>query len=240
MKNHLKTEYLPCLILGLGGVGCLLRLCLDLFGTDEKGLLVALHPLEILLWILTAGAAALIAWSVFRTPAQPLTAPKVIPAAGALVFAVGVLIVVLGMEVFTPLESVCRILGFAAAAALLYGGVCHLRGREPFFLAGAVESLFLGVHMVSAYRHWSGEPQLLKVVFSAAGLMLLALTAYYQAARQVGLAKEKTGRAVALGAAFVSLVASAHTENALLYLTGAIWAAFTLYRPALPPETEEG
>ena len=239
MKNHLKTESLPCLILGLGGAGCAVRLCLYLFGTDEKGLLISWHPLALLLWLLTAAVAVLILWSAFRLPVRPLTGPKGLAAVADLALAAGILAAFFFVDAASPLEMVCKILGVAAEAAMVWSGLCHLRSREPSFLATGLASLFFALCMVNAYRFWSGEPQLQDVVFNAAGLMLLALAAYYQAARLAGMGNEKARRAAALGAAFVCLTASAHTENTLLYAAGGVWAAFSLYSPELSAETEE-
>ena len=45
---------LPILFAGLGGAAFSLRLFLYIAATDEKGLLIPGHPLELLLWLLAA------------------------------------------------------------------------------------------------------------------------------------------------------------------------------------------
>ena len=58
MKLRKNPAVLPCLALLLGLVALGLRLALYRVGVDEKGLLTPGSPLEIGVWIVTAGAAA--------------------------------------------------------------------------------------------------------------------------------------------------------------------------------------
>ena len=59
MKTILNTKTIPALTAGLGSAALLLRAGLYLLGTDDKGLLIALHPLNLLVWVVTAAALAL-------------------------------------------------------------------------------------------------------------------------------------------------------------------------------------
>lgn len=239
MKNPRKTEYLPWLMLGLGGISWVVRVCLDRFGTDEKGLLIPFHPFELLLLALTAAAAVMIFLGAKQLPEEPATAHRAIPGLASLAFAVGVLSAVLAMEAYAPVEILTRALGFAAALGLMVCAVWYLRGKDPCFLIPVVVSVFFALYTVTTYRQWSGKTQLLSVLFAAGGWMLLALTAYYHAARQVGLEKEKLRFGAAMAAAFVCLTAAGQGESALLYATGGIWAALSLYTPEVSGEPEE-
>ena len=56
MKTDFKKYRLPVLAAILGSAAGVLRAALLLLGTDEKGLLIPGHPLDILVWVITAAA----------------------------------------------------------------------------------------------------------------------------------------------------------------------------------------
>lgn len=226
MKKQLSSQSLPALALILGALGCVTRLCLYLFGTDEKGLLIPWHPVSLALLALTAAAAALALLSSRLPEEHPAKADKA-SGIGALALAAGIASSLLGQEYGSVPEKLCLALGLAAAAALVWAGVCGLREKEPSFLCFAALCLYLLLQLVCSYRGWSGDPQLQNYFWSAAGLLLLAVTAYYRAAGTVGLGRPLLFRAAALGSVFVCLTASAHGDHAALFAAGGIWAAFS-------------
>ena len=65
MKHPVR--YAALILLALGGVGLVLRRLLYSLALDEKHLLPLNHPLETLLWVLTAAAAAAVLAVSFRT-----------------------------------------------------------------------------------------------------------------------------------------------------------------------------
>lgn len=226
MKKQLNSHSFPILALMLGALGCMTRLCLYLFSTDEKGLLIPWHPVSLVLLALTVAAASLVLVS-FRLPGEsPAKADKA-AGIGALALAAGIALSLTGRDMAMLPEKLCLALGLAAAAALLWAGICNLRGKEPSFLCFAALCLYLLLQLVCSYRSWSGDPQLQNYLWSAAALILLAVTAYYRAAGTVGLGKPLIFRAAALGAVFACLTASAHGEYPLLFAAGGIWAALT-------------
>ena len=66
MNNHLNFKHLPLFTAALGIAAFAARLGLFRLGVDEKGLLIPGHPMDLLVWVITAAAAALILPGVVR------------------------------------------------------------------------------------------------------------------------------------------------------------------------------
>lgn len=239
MKTQWKQQYLPCLMLFLGGLGWLIRLAMYLYAMDEKGLLIPGHPTR---WALMLTAAVAVG-AIFFPPAlpheaKPLAGPAWLPAAGSFALAAGMVSAALKLAIVDALEIITRILGFAAAAGQIWAGVCHLRSRKPSFAGDALSCLFFAMLMVCSYHIWSGNPQIHQYVFFAIALILLAFTAWCRAAYATGLGWGKGHYALALGAAFACLTGIPESGAATLLAAGALWAIFGLYRPEAS-ETQE-
>lgn len=233
MRDILNPKKLPALTIGLGGLGFLLRWLLYWVGEDEKGLLTRAHPMEVLLWILTAAAAVLIVAMVWKLDGSNRYADNfrssVESAAGAFVLAIGIFVTLLGDgKALTGLEKIRRLVGYLSVAALAAAGVSRFQGKRPLFVFHALVCAFFGIHMVSRYQVWSGDPQLQDHVFNLFACVSLTLFAFYQAAFDVGSGKRRMQLAMGLLAVFTCLTALANTEHWLLYLTGAVWAVTNL------------
>ena len=59
MKLTKDPKWLPWSVLALGCVGGALRFLLYRVAVDEKGLLIPMHPVELILWALTAASVCL-------------------------------------------------------------------------------------------------------------------------------------------------------------------------------------
>lgn len=245
--KHFKKR-LPLAVAFLGAAACTLRFCLYLLGTDEKGLLIPGHPLEICLWVVTAAAAALI---VLRTrkqtgsysyadnfPASDLSA------AGCLLFAAGICLSVMANRiVFLPLERIRNLTGLLCLPALILVAVCRRKGRRPGFVCHAVVCLYLALYTTSLYAQWSRHPQLQDSFFPMMGCIFLALFAYYQTAFDADMGSRRMQLATGLSAVFCCMAATARGEAIPLYLTGALWALTNLCTLTPPnpeiPDTEK-
>lgn len=233
MKNIVKSKNLPALTLGLGVLGFLLRWLLYRVGVDEKNLLISGHPLEILLWLLTAASAGLTAAVVWKLDGSSRYAdnfrPSMESAAGAFILAVGISVTLLGDgKAFITLEKVRQAAGCLAVASLVMVGISRSRGKRPLFVYHGLVCVFFAVHMVSRYQTWSGDPQLQDHVFNLLACVTLSLFAFHQAAFDVGSGKRRMQLAMGLLAVYTCLAALANTEHWLLYLTGAAWAITNL------------
>ena len=133
---------------------------------DEKGLLERMHPLSIVLLVLTA-AVLLLIYFVVRKQKESVSFEESIPhgtlaALGHGLLAGSILSTVLSgsPRAIGYLATAWRWLGFAAPLCLVLAGTDRLRGRKPSFLLHVVPCLFLVVHIVSHYQSWSGDPQM--------------------------------------------------------------------------------
>lgn len=235
MNTLLNSKKLPLLTLLLGGIGCGLRRLLYALTVDEKNLIPLGHPLAICLWAATALAVILILALILplrsaENDPNRFRADK-IAALGSLTAAAGIgLTVVLGGTVEGTLGLVRTVLGIASIAAMLAVTVCRFYGRMPFFGFHAIVCVFFAVHMVSCYRVWSSNPQLMDYVFSLFASVGLMLFAFYHGCLEAGIGKLRLLPAAGLMTAYCCMVAVSGTEHIWLYLGGGLWALTNLCR----------
>ena len=233
---------LPALIVLLGGAACILRLCLYLFATDAKGLLISGHPLEICLWAAFAAAAALILFHTWKQTDSVSYAGNFpasdFSAAGCLLFAAGICLPVMSHRiVFTSLERVRNLTGLLCIPALICTAFCRRKGKRPVFVFHAVVCLYLVMYTTSFYSFWSRHPQLQDSFFPMMGCIFLALFAYYQTAFDVDMGSRRMQLATGMAAVFCCLAAIARSEDLWLYVSGAVWALTNLCTLTPPAPT---
>lgn len=241
MKHPVR--YAALTMLALGGVGLVLRRLLYSMALDVKNLLPLGHPLETLLWVLTAAAAAAVVVFCLRMD-KNLT----LRSGGGLEQAVGHLMMGLGM-VLTLIWNLPKMeggLGFAwevlgklAPVMLAAAGIASCRGKQPHFLLHLPTCLFLMIHMVNQYRTWSAEPQPQAYVFALLGCVGLTLFAYYCTAFDVAMGNSRMYVGAGLASLYLCTVNLARTEYPLLYLGGIAWVATDLWSAAFLPEPRE-
>lgn len=233
MKHNLKSISLPNLAAGLGAAAFLLRVGLYLVATDEKGLLIPRHPLDLLVWVVTAAVVVLTVIRVWPLDGSPRYADNFFPDTGAAIgcFALAgsiMVSVITGWDIWTRLNLIRNLCGLLAIPAIVWVGLCRWQGKRPFFTFHAVTCLYLTLYTVSHYQAWSSRPQLQDYFFSMAGAVLLTLFAYYQTAFDVSLGKRRMQLVTGLLAAFFCMAAAAAGENLLLYAGGAVWTLTNL------------
>lgn len=245
MKKILEPKILPFWMLGMGVVALGLRFALYAVAVDEKNLLTSGHPLEILLWLLTAAALALVIAAV-----RPLDGsnryednfgPSAAGAVGSFALAAGILLSVVfsGTGAYAGLNRLRNLLGYLAAASLVAVGVCRLRGRQPFFGFHGLVCLFFAIHMVSRYQTWSGNPQLQDYAFSLGACVALMLFAFYQTAFEVGSGRRRMQLGTGLMALYLCIGALYGAECPLICVTGGVWAVTNLCPLRAIPESKE-
>ena len=238
------VNHLPLACAGLGILTAALRLVQASFGTDHKGLLILWHPLDLLVWAVTAAAVILVVLTVRKLDGSNLYADNFgtgTPAAiGCTALMGGIAAVVsVAPNIFIRLEVVRMYLGLLALPALLWIGVCRIRGKRPFFLFHGAVCLFLVIHTVSHYQSWCARPLMQSFLFPMAASIFLTLFAYYQTAFDVELGNRRMQLGVGLLGSFLCLAAAAGGEDRMLYLGGAIWMLTNLVNLTSVPKKEE-
>ena len=230
MKNMVKTNRMPVLILGISGICLCLRRLLYAVAVDENNLLPVLHPLEILLWLVTFLGTALVIMLVWRKKGsnryEDNFSASVPAAAGTVLAAAAIGLTAVLKDAGMPgfLGLMWRGLGILSAGAMLFAAWCRYQGQRPPFLLHGVVCVFFAVHMVSHYQAWSGNPQLQDYFYDLGGIMLLMLFAYYQTAFDTDSGNRRMQLAAGLLAALWSFTAVSRTEFPLLYAACGIWA----------------
>lgn len=245
MKSTIKQ--LPLLCAGLGILTAVLRLVQASFGTDNKGLLILWHPLDLLVWAVTAVIVILVVLTVRTLDGSDLYADNFGPATPAAIGCTALMggiaaAVSVAPNIFIRLEVIRMYLGLLALPALLWVGVCRIRGRQPFFLLHGVVCLYLVIHTVSHYQGWCARPLMQSFFFPMAASIFLTLFAYYQTAFDVGLGNRRMQLGAGLLGSFFCLAAAAGGEDLMLYLGGAIWMLTNLcsLTPVPKQETPSG
>jgi len=242
MKPNVKQ--LPLLCAGLGILTAVLRLMQASFGTDDKGLLILWHPLDLLVWAVTAAAVILVVLTVRKLDGSNLYADNFGPDAPAAIGCTALMggiaaVVSVAPNSFIRLEVIRMYLGLLALPALLWVGVCRIRGKQPFFLLHGAVCLYLVIHTVSHYQGWCARPLMHSFLDPMAASICLPLCAHYQTAFDVGLGDRRMQLGVGLLGSFFCLAAAAGGEDLMLYLGGAIWMLTNLANLTPVPKKEE-
>ena len=223
MKHSVNAHSAPLVTAGLGGIALALRQSLYAFGTDHKGLLIPLHPLELGLWLVAAVAVCWILLSLKKDcTSSPLPA-----AAGYFAFAVGIGVTALLADSNSSLAIAAKVSALPVIPALAYVGLCRKSGNRPHFLCHGLLCIHLILYTICHYQLWSSHPQLQDAFFPMMGCIFLMLSAYYHTARDVDMGKAKLQLVFGLLAGFCCITAISGNDP-LFYVTGALWALTNL------------
>ena len=237
-------NYLPHTFAALGIAAAAARLGLMQFGVDGKGLLILWHPLDLLVWAVTAAAVILVVLTFRKLDGSNLYADNFGPDAPAAIGCTALMggiaaVVSVAPNSFIRLEVIRMYLGLLALPALLWVGVCRIRGKQPSFLLQGTVCLYLVIHTVSHYQGWCARPLMHSFLFPMAASICLTLFAYYQTAFDVGLGNRRMQLGVGLLGSFFCLAAAAGGEDLMLYLGGAVWMLTNLANLTPVPKKEE-
>lgn len=240
--NRLCSKFTPLALAGLGVVGFFLRKGLYAVALDHKNLLLEGHPLQWLLFLVTAFAIAMAA--LYGMGTEPGNAPHSgkVAAIGSIALAGGILMALLpeGFAV-GGLSRMRNVLGILAALAMMAGAVQQLRGQKVFFLFPGIVCVFFAVHMVSCYQGWSSNPQILDYLYTLLASVGLMLFAYQQTACAADCGSGKLMRLFGSFSIFCGITALSGTEYPAMYLAGSFWVLTALCCPEAPsiPREEE-
>lgn len=252
MKYNLNIHSLPVLSAVLGAAALLLRFGTHLWSIDEKGLLIPMHPVNLLLWAVTAAAFLIIVLSVRKRQGSNRYADNFSPstgaALGALALAAGIALSFLsGWTAYLRLDQLRNLTALLAVPALVCTGLYRRQGKQPFFAFHGIICLFLTLYAVSHYQAWSSQPQLENYFFCMMGSVFLCLFAYHQTAFDVGMGNRRMHLFTGLTAGFFCITAVIGSGDPLLYLGGALWTLTNLCsltpvrrrRPDIAPQPQD-
>lgn len=229
MKKFLKSANLPTLVMGAGGVGLLLRIWLLNSGVDSNGFLRLSHPANILLWIvvsvvlvglflLTKDLVEAANYS-FNFPASNVSSWGSFIAA----FGIGFGSFVDAFSVTTGIEILTTILGLVSALMLVLSGYSRKRGATPSVMSHIAISIYLVLRLISFYRTWNSDPQLLDYCFPLLATAFLMLATYHRATFAANSGKRRPYAFCSLVAVFFSYLSLVGSENILFFMSAAVW-----------------
>ncbi len=193
MKKPFDPRLLTGICAFLGAVCLALQQWL-LGSTDKKGLLPADHPSVLLCGILVLAAAAVIGYSLWGKAHRFVYPPVPLSGIGLLISAAGFACTawfLLRSKSSGFLEILCAVTAAVSALCAAARGVLHLQKKRPSPLLCCPVVFFFLLFLLSQYRHWSAEPELLRYIFSLGAHVSIMLYAYYRAAAEAGLEKSK-------------------------------------------------
>ena len=229
IKKIDKPAYLPWFALGAGILGVLLRAWLFGTRTEETGLLAADHPAKILLWILTVivAAAVLLGTRNLKEAAKySFNFPASLQGAigcGFAALSMGITAVAEWIVYPDRLTVIASVLGVLSAAALLFLAYNRYKGQRQSILYHGVVCLCLMFRLVSQYRHWSSDPQLMDYGFQLLATVCLMLSCYQNAAFDAGTGNRRLHTIVHLGAVYFCCTSLLGSGNVTFYLGCTVW-----------------
>lgn len=120
------------------------------------------------------------------------------------------------------LTMLVELVGVICAIALVFTGWCRCTGRRPNFLYHALVCVYFALHMVSSYRSWSAEPQMLTYMYQLMALAAVAIAAYYRCCFDANHGNRQMYLRFSFPAVMLCIVAAADGSK-LLYLAAALW-----------------
>lgn len=236
MKNN-RIPLFPFAFLAAGLLAAFLRARL-FSAANEWGLLPEEPVTDILLWLLTAAAAAgavvLGKKRGIAPPADALDGILLLPLPAAIL-----LLLLQNQDIRIPvLLWACRITAIAGAAGFAAMAVMLIAGKKPAFGCYAAPCLFLCVQLVVSYQSWSNMPQFQNFIFGLGAQLCMIFFAYHRASALAGNAPRRSSAAVGLLGIYFCVAASAASELLPLYAAGTVWLTIETSR-LLPKEEKE-
>ena len=186
MKHLTKSHILATGVLGVGLIGWYLQLWLYRTGFDSTGLLKAGYPAAVIPWILCV--AAVVGIGIYIRPVNgPVPYKKLFPKSRfafvcSLIGAVGILITDIS-EIMAKQDAITilsGVLGVFAAFCLVIAGLLRMLQLRPRYWLHGIVTIYLMIHLISQYRAWNSEPQLLLYCFQLLASVSLMFSLYYR------------------------------------------------------------
>lgn len=220
-KNAFSWALIAAPVTGM--LGAALRYWLFATGLDEKGLLLANHPAQLLIWILTGALVLFLitaTWTLKGPSDYKHNFPRSIPGAvGILMAAVAAAITSISrlQALSDPLNIASAILGGISTLCLLLLAWLRFKGARPNPLFFILICVWLMVDLVLLYRQWSATPQVQNYCFSLLANVCVMLSVYYSAAFCANMGNRKMHTLFHLLAVFFCLTALPKCDNPVYF-----------------------
>lgn len=225
----LKPKRLPPLIWIAGILGFGISLYIRLMGTDERGLLPNMHPMLIILLILTAIVMGLLFLGT-RNLTDNLSYKKLFPPsipalAGCILAGIGTAVhsILTLLDPLSVIGIVSGIFGCLSAVILVFVGLFRSKALRPHYLFHSILTIALVLQLISGYQYWNTVPQIQEFLFPLAASVFLMLAAYHRTALDGDCGSRKNFVFFSLGAGFFCCLAIPG-EHWPFYLGMAAWS----------------
>ena len=244
MKSISNPRFSFIFSLIAGFAGFVLRLWRFQTGVDHKGLLIPGHFATIACFCLSVLVLIVLficCPAAKEGPYKTLFPKSILAGIGNFIAAAGI-VYYNAFDFRSSQETIVTVsfcAGLLAAAALLYVGICRIRGTYPSVTALSIPVFYLVVHLVAQYRFWSPEPQLETYCYQLFASIALMLRAYHRAALADDSGNPKWFCVFNYAALFFCFV-SLYSQNTVFYLAMVLWLSFDrAVTPTASADTEE-
>ena len=227
-----QSKLLRYAALSAGLFGLILRALLYATGIDHKGLITSNHWAT---WTILVLSGLVLAYLLIIARKQhgPTAYEDCFPGSvlqGATSIFVAAIVAFRSVSQYPiagdSLELLASVFGFVTAIAMAVAGICRFTGKRPSFLCHSALSIFFALQMVSQYRHWSADPQLMNYAFYLLAFVCLMLTSYFLAGFEVNMGNRRALWFFSTAASFFCLVALPDSGDGALLIACALWAFF--------------
>ena len=229
-----QSKLLRYAALSAGLFGLILRALLYATGIDQKGLIAANHWATWTIFALTCLVLILLLVTA-RKQNGPTDYEDCFPGSvfqGAASLFVAAVTVLRAIPRYTAagdsLELLAAVFGIVAGIAMVAAGICRFTGKRPSFLCHSALCLFFALQMISQYRHWSADPQLMDYAFYLLAFVCLMLTSYFLAGFDADMGSRRALWFFSTAASFFCLVALPESGDGALLIACALWAFFCI------------
>ena len=225
-----------------GLAGCGLYTVLFTAGLDHKGLPVSAHWANWALWLLTALVGLLLIWSSGKLPTSETHAhaPSRAAAAGCVAAALACFAFSTPAARYGMLGTADMVLRGISGGIFCILAFCRYTGRKPHFTFHSIICLYLAFRMISQYRIWSADPQVVQYCFYLSAYLALILAGYHFAAFDADAGSYRKLWRWGCAAGYLCFVTLAGPQERLFMPLMGIWVLTNLPRPAADePATDE-
>lgn len=237
---HTRIKLLRYTVLSASFLAMMLRSLLYATAIDQKGLLTAGHWCTWSILILSGLILGILLLTTRKIQGSADSARSFLSGSSSLLAAC--VIFQRSLSVYSVagdrLNLIAALSGFAAALALLAVGICRIMGAKPNFLCHSAVSVFFALQLVSQYRNWSSDPQLIDYCFYLAAFICLMFTAYFLAGFDANIGNHRGMIFASMAATYFCCLALPESGDVPLLISCALWA-FTCTPPIQAKSNKE-